>query len=218
MTKTLQLLKLAKKRQTTHYDGHTHIGDYDNGVWECDYVSPFSLSANNVNADVMIVLQDWCSASSFDEDVCETTLKLGHTPSARTNVHLKELLTTHLGLSLAQTYATNLFPFVKPGAMNAPIPSKDLLKAAFDFALPMVKIIQPKLVICLGLATFNTLRKATGLKKLANIAQAMEASFEYVGATVLCQAHTGQLGRNNRNRGGVDRVNEDWAKIGAQLR
>lgn len=39
--------------------------------------------------------------------------------------------------------------------------------AAQQFTLPMINIIQPKLVICLGLDTFNT----------------------------------GQLGRNNRNRG-----------------
>ena len=29
----------------------------------------------------------------------------------------------------------------------------------------------------------------------------------------VCQAHTGQLGRNNRNRGEVDRVNGDWAGL-----
>ena len=210
MSKAQQLLELAKTRQTTRYQGHTCIGDYDNGVWECDYVSPYSLSAHNVDADVMIVLQDWCSSDSFNLPVCQETLTLGHTPSVRTNINLKTLLHDHLGLTLSQTYSTNLFPFVKPGPMNASIPSKDLLKAAQQFTLPMINIIQPKLVISLGLDTFNTLRKACGHKKLDNLSQAIENSFEFENSRIVCQ---GQLGRDNRNRGGVDRVNGDWERL-----
>lgn len=213
MTKAARLLQLAKQRQATTYPGYTAIGDYDNGVWECDYVSPFSLSANNVDAEVLIVLQDWCSSDSFDCEVCPTTLRLGHTPSVRTNINLKALLAEHLGLKLEETYATNLFPYVKPGAMNAYIPARDLLKAAQEFTLPMIEIIKPRIVVCLGLDTFNALRKASGLKKVDNIAMAIESSFSYLDSQVVCQAHTGQLGRNNRNRGGVDRVTGDWARL-----
>ena len=108
------------------------------------------------------------------------------------------------------TYATNLFPFVKPGPMNASIPSKDLLKAALQFTLPMINIIQPKVVICLGLDTFNTLRKTYGHKKLDNLNQAIGNRFEFENSRIVCQPHTGQLGRNNRNLGGVDSVNRDW--------
>jgi len=162
---------------------------------------------------VLIVLQDWCSSDSFNEEVCQETLGLGHTPSVRTNINLKALLAEHLGLKLQDTYATNLFPFVKPGAMNAKIPARDLLKSAHDFTLPMIEIIQPRIVICLGLDTFNSLRKASGFKKADNIAQAIESSYDYLDSQVVCQAHTGQLGRNNRNRGGVDRVTGDWARL-----
>ena len=50
MNKEARLLALAKKRQATTYPGYTAIGDYDDGVWECDYVSPFSLLAYNKKA------------------------------------------------------------------------------------------------------------------------------------------------------------------------
>ena len=97
--------------------------------------------------------------------------------------------------------------------MNASIPSIDFLKADQQFTLPMINIIQPKLVICLGLDTFNTLRKTCGHKKLDNLSQAIENSFEFENSRIVCQAHTGQLGRNNRNRGGVDRVNGGWERL-----
>ena len=61
----------------------------------------------------------------------------------------------------------------------------------------MINIIQPKLVICLGLDTFNTLRKTYGHKKLDNLNQAIGNRFEHEKSQIVCQAHTGQLGRNN---------------------
>jgi hypothetical protein len=63
--------------------------------------------------------------------------------------------------------------------MNASIPSKDLLKAAQQFTLPISNIVQPKVVICLGIDIFNT----------------------------------GQLGRKNRNRGGINMLNRNWSGL-----
>ena len=37
---------------------------------------------------------------------------------------------------------------------------RDFVRAANEFALPQIQIVEPKIVICLGLATFNALRRA----------------------------------------------------------
>ena len=213
MDKQHALLNLARKRQATRYEGYTAIGDYDDGVWECDYISPFSLSSHNADAEILIILQDWCSEQSFDMPVCRETLSLGHTPSVRTNINLKRLLQQHFGKALEDVYATNLFPFVKPGPMNAPIRAKDLARAASDFTLPLIDIVQPQIAVCLGIASFNALRKACGLKSVANVEEAVNSSFVHNHTRIFCQAHTGQLGQNNRNRGGVNRVERDWASM-----
>ena len=213
MSKDEALLELAKLRQRIKYDGHTTIGEYQEGVWECDFVSPYSKSSNNSDSDILVILQDWCSSESFDYDVCEETLKLGHTPSVRTNINLKRLLATHFERDLAQIYSTNLFPYVKPGSMNARIPAADLLQAAKQFTIPMIDIIQPKIVICLGKDTFNALRKACGLRVVYSIEEAVNSTFTHNQSKIFCQAHTGQLGQNNRNRGGIDRVQNDWASM-----
>lgn len=210
MNKSEQLLKLAKKRQVMIYEGYTSIGYYNDGAYECDFVSPYSISAHNENAQVLVMLQDWCSSDSFGKEVCQDTVKYGHTPTIRTNVKLKELLLAHFGLELKDTYSTNLFPYIKPGAMNAKIPAKDLLKAAQDFALPIIEIVQPSIVICLGKETFNAIRKACGLRVVYNIQEGIESHFTYSNTEIFCQAHTGMLGQNNRNRGGVHRVTSDW--------
>jgi len=73
--------------------------------------------------------------------------------------------------------------------------------------------VKPKIVICLGVPTFNALRRASGLKPVRNLEEGIASSFQIGNSEVICQAHTGQLGKNNRNKGGVNRVDGDWAAI-----
>ncbi len=206
------LSKIAQKRQLTRWDGYLCIADLHGGAYECDHVSPYTKSASNVDADVMLVLQDWASSEYFERHggVISDLVELGYDSSVDTNINLKRLLKTHLNLDLQDTYATNLMPFIKQGGMSASIPMKVLVNAATEFALPQVKIVQPKIVICFGLQTFNAMRRACSKRKVNNMDDAINSHFSYELSTVFCQAHPGRLGQNNRNRGGVNRVSLDW--------
>jgi hypothetical protein len=208
------LFKLAKIRKQFTPDGFTQIGDYQDGVWECDYVSPYSKSAHYVNANVMLVLQDWCSSDSFLEPVCAETLRLGYTPGAQTNINLISFLKRYFNLSLHETYATNLFPFVKHGPMNAPIPVKEMTNAARTFTLPMIDIIKPKVVIAFGKSTGDGLRRALGLNVSNNMQEAISTPLIYNSSTIYTQAHPGNMGLNNRGRKQVDR---DWQTMKVML-
>ena len=155
------LSKLAQKRQLTRWDGYLCIADLHGGAYECDHVSPYTKSASNMDADVMLVLQDWASSEYFErhDGVISDLVELGYDSSVDTNNNLKRLLKTHLNLDLQDTYATNLMPFIKQGGMSASIPMKVLVNAATEFALPQVKIVQPKIVVCFGLQAFNAISK-----------------------------------------------------------
>jgi uracil-DNA glycosylase family 4 len=183
MTKEKELSKLAKLRQKTKYDGYKSIADYEDGFYECDYVSPYSKSANNINADVFIVLQDWSSDDNM-HGVCHETNRLGYTPSVGTNIKLIEYLKKYLDLELKDTYTTNLFPFIKMGDMSANIPIKDMRRAAKDFTLPMIQIIRPKIVIALGRKTYNSLWDCCDDK-----VEVVESSFKYGTTKVFHQPH-----------------------------
>ena len=214
--KNAQLRELGRIRQQTHWPGYSGIGDYHNGAYECDWVSPYTRTAGNVDAAVMVLLQDWAShewcGGAFDPE----TAKLGYTPSEPTSRNLVRLLHDTFGLSLEEAYGTNLFPFVKSGGMSASIPMPDLVKAATDFALPQIAIVRPRLVICLGLVTFTAARLACGHSAPLNMATAIESPFQYEESLICCQSHTGHFGRINRNRGGIDRVSQDWVRMKEQ--
>jgi len=206
-----KLLALAHKRQRNVPHGYKGIGDYHNGAYECEYVSPYTRSANNTNADIMFILQDWCSDELLSQPVNPEIIRLGHMPELPTNKNLKTLLKTHLGTELEDTYGTNLFPFIKPGNISSTIPKNDLTEAAINYAIPQIEAISPKIVICLGVAVFNAIRNGLELPQVKNLEAAIATPFQFRESIVWAQSHPGGLGRAGRNRGGVDRVSADWA-------
>jgi uracil-DNA glycosylase len=213
MDKAARLLELARKRQESRWPGYRPLVDYHGGAYECDFVSPYTKSAGNVDAEVMVMLQDWSSDERLSGPLDRNAAELGHTPSLPTNRNLAALLRQHLHVGMEQAYCTNLFPFIKVGKLSASISAKDFSRAAREFALPQIEIVEPRLVVCLGLKTFNGLRSVMREPPLKTMAVAIDEPFSYGTTRIWCQSHTGQLGRNGRNRGGVDRVSQDWARM-----
>lgn len=225
--KTEKLRALAEKRKRARYPGHACLGDFDGGKWECDYVSPYTKAAHNSDSKILIFLQDWCAQDDFKNGLNEIVFDLGYYPNCRTNKNLINLLRVHFCLELDEVYATNWFPFFKQNK-SSQIPQELMLQAGNDFGLDTIDIIQPKIVVCLGQEVFDAVRVLCGHKRMPDMETAItHGSFEYpgkrmfsnfCGARVFCQAHTGYWGTINRNRGGVDRVSEDWARMASYFR
>lgn len=218
MTKEKELLKLAKLRQSKVYDGYTAIADYANKAYECNYISPYSKSAHNQNADVLVILQDWSSKQGLDpegeapnEKPCSELIEYGYSlTGVKTNTNLKRFLKQYLELELKDTYATNLFPYIKDGGVRGKIKPKYMQMAAREFTLPMIDIIKPKIAIALGLLTFNALRQSLKLKKVYNKDEAIKNTFNYKGVKIFFQAHPASSTTN-------DFIKENWGKMKKHL-
>ena len=207
-SKQAQLLDLAKKRQQTTWEGYRNVGFYHQGRYDCDFVSPYTKAANNVASPIFIMLQDWASDTFLDGAFCDVTCQFGRTPTRQTNKQLDRLVSEYFGVSISETYTSNLFPFIKPKDMSAAIPTRDLVRAANEFALPQIRILAPRLVIALGLNCFNSIRRTQELKPSRLTAYAIADPITVYGSRVWCQAHTSQRGQNNR--GGPKQVSIDW--------
>ncbi|EOB1205625.1 TPA: hypothetical protein ACX6RS_001182 [Photobacterium damselae] len=222
-----QLIRLAQKRRCLTPNGFNSITDYHHGAYDCDYVSPYSKYAGNLNASVMLILQDWCSDDFLSQPLNRNLIHYGIEPSFPTTRNLEQYLQRYFQLSVAQTYGTNLFPFVKPGAMAGNITIGELIQAAEQFTLEEIEIIAPKVAVCFGVATYNALLRAakeqnrlkdTSLKPVKNLNQAIEQPFllsfsSKVKVWICAQSHPGGLGRACRNKGKVDRVSQDWQQM-----
>ncbi len=154
-----RLCELARRRVASVWDGYRQPEDY--GYDFRDLVSPYSRTARNVDAAVMVVLQDWASHDVLRREPMNAEMaRYGHDPRRLTNKRLKALLRKHLDVALKDIYGTNLFPYIKSGGMSTAMPMQDLLRVAKAFAIPQIAIVQPRLVLALGRKTAEALRRA----------------------------------------------------------
>ncbi len=212
MSKETQLRVLARKRKRARWEGFKQVADY-HAEYDSDYVSPFTKSAHNVESKILVMLQDWSSHNELSKPLCEDVQRYGYNPRLPTNKNLILLLRRHFQLELGEIYATNLFPFIKPDKLSGKIPNDALVRAAKEYALEQVHIVQPALVICLGKATSNALRQACGLPIAKDVNTAIATQFEHDGALFWTQAHPGHYGQVGRNRVDPGQVYKDWQQM-----
>ena len=215
MDKRKRLKELARHRREHVPGGFKGIGEYHAGAHECDFVSPYTKSAQNLDADIMLVLQDWCSDEFLRGPVDPELVTLGHDPQLPTNKNLKRLLQGHFGIQLEQTYATNLFPFIKPGKMSAQVQDAAYADAGATYTIPEIELVEPKLVVCCGSAVSRVILEALGFLWPGSLGEAIESSPFQVGNTEYwAQSHPG--GQGTASRGGFDRVSQDWERMSAK--
>lgn len=152
-----QYRDLARLRGETRWPGYQQPEDF--GYDFREWVSPYTKTACRIGS-VALVLQDWASADGLRGGPDPTIQKYGRTLGLRTNKVLEALLSCVLGLTLAEVYATNAFPFVKPGAMSSALPSADVVRAVRMFAAVELEIARPTTVIAVGVAAHSALSRA----------------------------------------------------------
>ncbi len=124
-----------------------------------DWVSPYTKGACKPHG-IAIVLQDWASEGGLLGPRNPRIEALGRDPDRITNQRLEALLSTIFGTSLREVYATNVFPFVKPGGMSASIPQALVYRTAQTFTVPELTIARPTMVLALGKLAQRALHKA----------------------------------------------------------
>lgn len=150
-----EYLTLAAERVATQCSPHKQPEDfgYDFRTW----VSPYTKSANR-RGGVALVLQDWASIDGLKGKPDPDIQLYGRTPTLLTNKRLEQLLNRVLSMSLADVYATNAFPFVKAGGMSASLRSSDVRDAVRRFAVRELQLVEPSVVLALGVVAHTTLR------------------------------------------------------------
>lgn len=222
LDKQAALLALAKKRQSESFEGYSRrylrFSDILDGYYECDHVVPWTISARNVDAELMLISQDWASEEFLLKTGKDKKQKeLGQVEDLATNVQTRAMLEKHMKLSFRETYATDAFAFVKSGSMNARIVFRDLVKSASDYALPQIRIVRPKMVLCLGSAPFNAIRKAAGetggwfnLERSYQVETPLHTTVHDI--PVFAVAHPG--GTGTRSVGGWQKAEPRWEALG----
>ncbi|MET4386409.1 uracil-DNA glycosylase family 4 [Bradyrhizobium sp. F1.4.3] len=209
------LRQLAKKRRRDSIDGYCRLSDFHDGYYECYFVSPWTRSAHNVGADVMLLGQDWSSSDKLKKPRVSEQRKYGQSRGLRTNVNLCSLL-QNMRLDFGETYATNLFPFIKKGPMNARIRDRDMDYCAREYAIPQIEIISPRIVVCLGKSAYEAICRSLNEEcRLFKQAFQPEHCINHRGIEIYGLPHPGSWGI--RNGGGIEAVHKKWWILGNRL-
>lgn len=202
--------------------------------------------ANKLDADVMIIGQDYANQKTFRKD--KGKIEPEHlnqdsvqgdysTPTNYTLRELTKIIGYDIGLptqtSNKKIFLTNSTLCLKPGSMSDPIPVSVYKNCGDRFLARLIKLISPKAIITLGL----TATKATIFALRDNVDQAetlgkapfsklfLASPIRVNGApySIFPVYHPGSFGIMNRRKmdltgeSGWELQKEDWLKIEAHL-
>jgi len=168
-------------------------------------ISPPSVGGD-LNARIAVVMQDFCSADFIDSRTDSQVAFMaehGYCDSVKTNHHLADFLAA-MGETRESVWCTNAMPFVKSGAMTAPVKARDVAYTVEKYLVPELNIVDAEVVLCLGNAAFDSLRKHYGAAKGVD-------SFEANGRRFVKLPHPSPLSVNRLGKQNVARMYADAA-------
>lgn len=147
---------LALERAGTNCWPHSQVEEF--GYDFREWVTPYTKGAHK-RGGIALVLQDWASKEALAQGYDPVLQLHGRAPKLRTNVRLEELLQRVLGISLQDVYATNAFPFIKAGAMDAPLRLREVEETVRRFTAKELELANPTVVLALGVIPYSALQR-----------------------------------------------------------
>ncbi len=192
------------------------------GQFDSNHIGPWSIWQGNLNADILIVGQDWGDINYF------TKWKGKDKPAKNpTNENLQGLLKS-IGINIKTpgekqdqiVFLTNLILCLKTGGLQAPVEDEWSTNCSIHFFKPLVDIIKPRVIIPLGKKTteviFNLysyqIKKSLPYKNMV-----INAPYNFTKSLTVFPVYHCGAGSVNRNRS-LSEQYRDWEKIGKWLK
>jgi DNA polymerase len=214
MTRIERYRQLVELRQQTIFPpGLQNPSQIEGGKFDCSQLGPWSLWQGNLDAEMLVIGQDWGDENYF-------RLNGGRdTGDNLTNQNLRNLLAfTGLDPGLPSNPAvqplffTNAVLGIKSGGMSANLKHDWLRHSSLNFTGPLIEIIRPRLIVTLGIGAYKALRFVFPALPYEPMNTLLKyPPFHLPGNGVLFpMAHCGGLGSVNRN---MQEQMKDWKKI-----
>ena len=187
------------------------------GRYDSKQIGPWPLWQGNLNAELLVVGQDWGDISYFQK------WQGRDQPSGnRTNENLQRLL-DQIGVRVGRprdpqdqvVFFTNLILCLKRGGLQAPVDDSWFTNCARTFFGPLVEIIKPRAILALGKKVSEAILDLYGIQHSKNLrlSEMMSLSpYPLTGSTVLFPLYHCGAGGVNRNRS-IGEQEKDWSRI-----
>ena len=186
------------------------LREYDSGD-----IGPWSRLHGDLNADIMVVGQDWGDTKYFQSNCGLDNLR---NPTIRTLENL--LRATGFGTSL-QTYEhgdcglflTNAILCLKDGGLQAAVDSTWFKNCGRLFLRPQIEIVSPQVVVSLGQRAHEAILAEFGIKKgpFRNAVESKHGISLPCGSQLFAVYHCGNRILNTHRK--FEAQVEDWLRI-----
>jgi DNA polymerase len=194
---------------------------------DSDEIGPWSRWQGNLDADIVVVGQDWGGTGYWHR------WEGRDEPSGNeTNENLQKLL-AHIGIHVGRpreaqehiAFFTNLILCLKEGNLQAPVTDNWFKNCSTHFFKPLIEIINPKVILALGKKPSEFILDvfAVAYSKNAKLAALMDdAPYQLNHSTVFfplyhCGARGVKINRRSCTDDPLSRHKSDWAKVKAWL-
>ncbi len=188
------------------------------GAFDSDEIGPWTRWHGNLNAELMVVGQDWGDVGWFKREEGRPT------NTSTTNTTLIELIGSagfNIGLprntsGKGTLFFTNAVLCMKQGGASDPVRDKWFRNCGTRFLRPLIELVQPKVVVCLGGKAYDAVLRAFDKKprKLREATESTEPDQLPGSVSVFAVYHCGGLGLAQRNLAAQHR---DWSRIRSYL-
>ncbi len=192
--------------------------------FDSDEIGPWTRWANDLDADLMVVGQDWGDERYF---LVNKGLDKANNPTNRSLRELLEFVGRPIppppsagepgGHSPKGVWLTNALLWLKQGGLSAPVDPEWFKAPAADFLGEQINIVQPRVVVGLGARAYSAIAFAFGMptprgvfRKIVEDTTGMRLPTPF-GCTLFGVYHCGT--RITRTTRSSAEQREDWKKI-----
>lgn len=140
-------------------DGLTNPASCADGIYDGDYIGPWSQWQGSLTAVMMIVGQDWGDTAYYIKQ------RGRDDESNATNKMLVELVRS-TGLEMNSVFLTNAILCLKEGGLQAPVREQWFANCGPRFLKPTIELIKPKVLVTLGEWAYRSVQKLYSLPPL----------------------------------------------------
>lgn len=200
---------VACRKQCRRCQALKNPAEVKGGRFDSDHLGPWSAWYGNLNARVMVVGQDWGSVEHFVANEGKAV------PTSATNTMLGELLQP-VGLDLSEVFLTNAILCLKTGGKAARVKKKWADTCGGAFLRPLVEIVCPQVVVCLGGVAWRAMASAFHVapRRLKDAVKSDGVSI--TGDTTAIAVYHPSPSVLNRTRNRKQQF-RDWRRVGNRL-
>ncbi len=205
---------VEKRKNLTYPEGLINPSRVEGGRYDTSHLGPWTQWQGDLDAKILVVGKDWGDEKTF---IIQKGVDLDHD---RTNINLR-LLFREIGIEIglpskphpAPLFFTNAVLGLRTfGGKSGPLKSSWIKMDTQNFLKPIIDMIQPDIIISLGMDAYSALAYIYRLKK-ANLKDLITKNPIILSDRKLLFAlyHCGQLATNRiRN---LELQKEDWKII-----